>query len=215
MLHFNNHLFKTKYLLLITAIILILISFILPVEASFENHFFENLQVCILFIGFISILYKAKRFIKFKHFYFGCGFFYIIMIARELSWGRVFYPVGTRSNGEEIYISIRNIWYGDIVYPVVSILALIGLFLIIKCYRYCIHNRIIIDIPILYLIFFALLMLSSQLLFEKEAISFLSSYNQLLEEATEAIAYCSLVCFTYNWTFKINNVKDYFYVKIL
>ena len=111
MLHFNNHLFKTKYLLLITAIILILISFILPVEASFENHFFENLQICILFIGFISILYKAKRFIKFKHFYFGCGFFYIIMIARELSWGRVFYPVGTRSNGEEIYISIRNIWY--------------------------------------------------------------------------------------------------------
>lgn len=215
MLHFNSHLFRTKYPLLVIAVILILLAFVLPVEAGYENHFYENLQVAILFLGFIIVLYKSRILACFKEFYWGCAIFYIIMMARELSWGRVFYPVGTRSNGEEIYISIRNIWYGDIVYPVVSILALIGLFLIIKCYRYCRHNRIIIDIPILYLIFFALLMLSSQLLFEKEAISFLSSYNQLLEEATEAIAYCSLVCFTYNWTFKINNVKDYFYVKIL
>lgn len=215
MLKFNKHLFKTGYFLLIVAVILFSLCFILPIEASFENHFLENLQLSILFIGLITVLYKSKILIKFKHFYWGCGIFYLIMMARELSWGRVFYPIGTRSNGEEIYISIHNIWYGAAVYPIVAVLALAGLFFILKCYFYCRAKRIILDIPILYLAFFFLLILSSQIIFEKEAISLLSSYNQLLEEATEAIAYCSLVCFTYNWAFKTNTKRDYFYAKFL
>lgn len=211
MLNFNKHLYKTKYLILI-ALILIPLCFVFPTEYGFENHFLENLEVFILFVGFISVIYKAKNTTKFKHFYYGSSLLYLIMIGRELSWGRVFYPIGFRSNGEEIYMSIHNIWYGPVVYPTVAIVAIIAITLILKCYFYCRKRNIILDIPILYLIFFALLMLISQIVFEKNLISILVPYDQLLEEATEAIAYCCLICFTYNWHFKTTTRRN-FYVK--
>lgn len=209
MINFNKHLFTTKYFLL-ASLILIPLCFVLPVECSFENHFLENLEVVVLFVGFVSVIFKAKNLTKFKHFYYGCSRLYLIMIARELSWGRVFYPIGFRNNGEEIYMSIHNIWYGPVVYPVVAIVAIIALALIIKCCFDCRQKSIILDIPILYLIFFALLMMISQMVFEKSLISLLTPYSQLLEEATEAIAYCSLICFTHNWRFKTTTRRNFY-----
>lgn len=84
MINFNKHLFTTKYFLL-ASLILIPLCFVLPVECSFENHFLENLEVVVLFVGFVSVIFKAKNLTKFKHFYYGCSLLYLIMIARELS----------------------------------------------------------------------------------------------------------------------------------
>ena len=62
---------------------------------------------------------------KFNKFYLACGIFYIIMIARELSYGRVFYPIGIDKNGEQIFVKVHELWYGSVVYPMVGILILI------------------------------------------------------------------------------------------
>lgn len=202
MFHFNKNMFKTGYVLLTFAIILIPLSFVLPIECSYENHLLENLEIIVLFTGIILSIYKIIHTNKFNKFYISCSIFYFVMILRELSWGRVFYPIGFRSNGEEIYISIRDIWYGPIVYPLITLLIILAIILLIKCYIHCHHKNIIWHIPINYLIIFAALMIISQSVFEKELITSFIQYNQPLEEATEILAYVSLVCFTYNWKFK-------------
>lgn len=51
------------------------------------------------------------------------------------------------------------------------------------------------------------MLILSQVVFEKNLIVFLADYGQLLEECTEILAYCSLVCFTYDISLNINRVK--------
>lgn len=81
-------------------------------------------------------------------------YFYIVMIARELSYGRVFYPIGIDKNGEQIFMNIHQIWYGPIVYPIIAVLVLIALFLMIQTYKYIKKNRLFVvylDIAFVYL----------------------------------------------------------------
>lgn len=139
---------------------------------------------------------------KFNKFYLACGIFYIIMIARELSYGRVFYPIGIDKNGEQIFMNIHQIWYGPIVYPIIAVLVLIALFLMIQTYKYIKKEQIICSIPRYSIRLFIIMMILSQIVFEKNLIKFLADYGQLLEECTEILAYCSLVCFTYDISFK-------------
>ena len=96
----DKHMHKTYYILIGLMVLLLPQAFILPIECSYENHLLENLEVFILGIGFINMLYKTANLNKDKinKFYLACGIFYIVMIARELSYGRVFYPIGMDKN---------------------------------------------------------------------------------------------------------------------
>lgn len=178
--------------------------YILTIECSYENHLLENLEVFVLGIGFINMLYRTVSLNKnkFNKFYLACGIFYIVMIARELSYGRVFYPIGMDKNGEQIFMNIHQIWYGPIVYPIIAVLVLIALFLMIQTYKYIKKEQIICSIPRYSIRLFIIMMILSQIVFEKNLIKFLADYGQLLEECTEILAYCSLVCFTYDISFK-------------
>lgn len=92
----DKHMHKTYYILIGLMVLLLPQAFILPIECSYENHLLENLEVFVLGIGFINMLYRTVSLNKnkFNKFYLACGIFYIVMIARELSYGRVFYPIG-------------------------------------------------------------------------------------------------------------------------
>ena len=175
----DKHMHKTYYILIGLMVFLLPQAFILPVECSYENHLLENLEVFVLGIGFINMLYKTANLNKDKinKFYLACGIFYIIMIAREL-------------------------WYGPIVYPIIAVLVLIALFLMIQTYKYIKKEQIICSIPRYSIRLFIIMMILSQIVFEKNLIEFLADYGQLLEECTEILAYCSLVCFTYDTSFK-------------
>lgn len=96
MVYINKHMYNTYYILIILMVLLLPQVFILPIEYSYENHLLENIEVFILGVGFINMLYKTVKLNKNKvnRFYLSCSIFYIIMIARELSFGRVFYPIG-------------------------------------------------------------------------------------------------------------------------
>ncbi|WP_278849830.1 hypothetical protein [Megamonas funiformis] len=200
----DKHMHKTYYILIALMILLLPQAFVLPVEYSYENHLLENLEVFVLGIGFINMLYRTVSLNKnkFNKFYLACGIFYIIMIARELSYGRVFYPIGIDKNGEQIFMNIHQIWYGPIVYPIIAVLVLIALFLMIQTYKYIKKEQIICSIPRYSIRLFIIMMILSQIVFEKNLIKFLADYGQLLEECTEILAYCSLVCFTYDISFK-------------
>lgn len=204
MVYINKHMYNTYYILIILMVLLLPQVFILPIEYSYENHLLENIEVFILGVGFINMLYKTVKLNKNKvnRFYLSCSIFYIIMIARELSFGRVFYPIGIDKNGEQVFINIHQIWYGSIVYPVIIVLVLIALILMIQTYKYIKKEQIICSVPKYSISMFIIMLIMSQIVFEKSLIKFLIDYNQLLEECTEILAYCSLICFTYDISFK-------------
>lgn len=199
----DKYMHKTYYILIGLMVFLLPQAFILPVECSYENHLLENLEVFVLGIGFINMLYKTANLNKDKinKFYLACGIFYIVMIARELSYGRVFYPIGIDKNGEQIFINIHQIWYGSVVYPIVGILILIALILLVVYFYQSRRQGICWYIPLGEFLFFIVTSILSQCVFDRGLVQF-GDYNQLLEESCEIIAYISLVFCTYDISFK-------------
>lgn len=203
MLNFEIRYTKALVILCILAVIFIGLSFVLPIEYSYENHFLENLEVVILFLGIVICIGKIRDFILYDSikFYVASIIIYILMIGRELSWGRVFYPIGIDKNGEQIFVKVHELWYGSVVYPIVGILILIALILLVVYFYQSRRQGICWYIPLGEFLFFIVTSILSQCVFDRGLVQ-LGNYNQLLEESCEIIAYIALVCCTYDISFK-------------
>lgn len=203
MLNFEIRYTKALVILCILAVIFIGLSFVLPIEYSYENHFLENLEVVILFLGIVICIGKIRDFILYDSikFYVASIIIYILMIGRELSWGRVFYPIGIDKNGEQIFVKVHELWYGSVVYPIVGILILIALILLVVYFYQSRRQGICWYIPLGEFLFFIVTSILSQCVFDRGLVQF-DNYNQLLEESCEIIAYIALVCCTYDISFK-------------
>lgn len=203
MLNFEIRYTKALVILCILAVIFIGLSFVLPIEYSYENHFLENLEVVILFLGIVICIGKIRDFILYDSikFYVASIIIYILMIGRELSWGRVFYPIGIDKNGEQIFVKVHELWYGSVVYPIVGILILIALILLVVYFYQSRRQGICWYIPLDEFLFFIVTSILGQCVFDRGLVQF-GNYNQLLEESCEIIAYIALVCCTYDISFK-------------
>lgn len=203
MLNFEIRYTKALVILCILAVIFIGLSFVLPIEYSYENHFLENLEVVILFLGIVICIGKIRDFILYDSikFYVASIIIYILMIGRELSWGRVFYPIGIDKNGEQIFVKVHELWYGSVVYPIVGILILIALILLGVYFYQSRRQGICWYIPLGEFLFFIVTSILGQFVFDRGLVQF-GNYNQLLEESCEIIAYIALVCCTYDISFK-------------
>lgn len=203
MLNFEIRYTKALVILCILAIIFIGLSFVLPIEYSYENHFLENLEVVILFLGIVICIGKIRDFILYDSikFYVASIIIYILMIGRELSWGRVFYPIGMDKNGEQIFVKVHELWYGSVVYPIVGILILIALILLGVYFYQSRRQGICWYIPLGEFLFFIVTSILGQCVFDRGLVQF-GNYNQLLEESCEIIAYIALICCTYDISFK-------------
>lgn len=203
MLNFEIRYTKALVILCILAIIFIGLSFVLPIEYSYENHFLEDLEVVILFLGIVICIGKIRDFILYDSikFYVASIIIYILMIGRELSWGRVFYPIGMDKNGEQIFVKVHELWYGSVVYPMVGILILIVLILLGVYFYQSRRQGICWYIPLGEFLFFIVTSILGQCVFDRGLVQF-GNYNQLLEESCEIIAYIALICCTYDISFK-------------
>lgn len=203
MLNFEIRYTKALVILCILAIIFIGLSFVLPIEYSYENHFLENLEVVILFLGIVICIGKIRDFILYDSikFYVASIIIYILMIGRELSWGRVFYPIGMDKNGEQIFVKVHELWYGSVVYPMVGILILIVLILLGVYFYQSRRQGICWYIPLGEFLFFIVTSILGQCVFDRGLVQF-GNYNQLLEESCEIITYIALICCTYDISFK-------------
>ena len=203
MLNFEIRYTKALVILCILAVIFIGLSFVLPIEYSYENHFLENLEVVILFLGIVICIGKIRDFILYDSikFYVASIIIYILMIGRELSWGRVFYPIGIDKNGEQIFVKVHELWYGSVVYPMVGILILIVLILLGVYFYQSRRQGICWYIPLGEFLFFIVTSILGQCVFDRGLVQF-GNYNQLLEESCEIIAYIALICCTYDISFK-------------
>ena len=136
--HKRNKQINLTYKISFIAGILILIlawplSFALPVSVSFENGFLENLQILILVLGsiynLVLIHYSIDR--QMEYFHIWCAVFMLFMAFRELSWGRVFFPIDMEDNGP-VFVPMSDFPYRIEVH--VIIVAVI-LFLIVFMLR--------------------------------------------------------------------------------
>ena len=195
MLNFYKDISLETCILFILLIILLSLSPFIPKECSYENHLFENLEVVVLIIGFILSLGKTlftPLYDSIK-FYTAFSIIFLLMAMRELSWGRVFYPIGIDNNGEEIFIKVQELWYFDILYPLITILVIITLGLLLYFYYQSTIKGIDWNVPAVETVLFIILSILSQCVFDRELIPYLAPYNQNLEEFCELFAYISLI----------------------
>ena len=180
----------------VITIILILLSpcaLFLPKEYFFENSLFEKLQIIILALGFLSnliFLFKIKHSKNIKNLWLSILPIWLILIARELSWGRAFFLEEIGPHGPEFF-SLKDLWFGPYVYPILVISAFLIIFFLCRSIHKLNDNEKLC-ISLIDFTFAIVFIILATTFFEKIVILSLKPYAMQLEEYLELIAYWSL-----------------------
>lgn len=126
-----------KWILLTGVLLSYFISPYLPISWGWENSFLEWLQVVILAVGLVLNCKwwhnaKSNGHHKSACFLFWASPLWLLMIGRELSWGRVFYPNGFDAVNGPSFVSLTQLPYGAIVNPMLAVVIVIWLFAVIR-----------------------------------------------------------------------------------
>ncbi|HEY3424952.1 MAG TPA: hypothetical protein VGL27_09170 [Negativicutes bacterium] len=165
-----------------------------------ENGLIEMLQVFILVIsGFaaLGVYFKGVGSLATRRLMLCTVPAWILLVGRELSWGRVFYP-----NGKGSFISLKELWYGQYVYPIIAILFLGTLWVMRKqglqreVLRWIIKGKF----PIIDIIVFFVASVSGDII-EHHSGELLGQKEALLEEIAELVAYVAMMSLTINLGF--------------
>lgn len=167
----------------------------LPSGWGWENGPIENIQVLILAFGLACSLlaaYLSRDDKKIRNLWGYSVLIWLLMIGRELSWGRVFFePVIIGPNGPG-FPSIHQIWYGNFVYPLNTLAIIVLLAGVWRNFEPGNLKRSI-SISAIDGLVLIIAATASQLVFEKELIPELAFCSQILEEISELLVYWSLV----------------------
>ena len=112
----------------VAVILSVPLALVLPVEVSFENGLNENAQVVILFIGAILMLRVRSR-MKWFQIFFAMGL--VLMALRELSWGRVFFPIDFEELGA-VFVTMAEYKYRVHVYAFLVVYISAMIFILIR-----------------------------------------------------------------------------------
>lgn len=186
-----------KYPLFLFVILSYYIGLQLPLTWGWENGPLEWSQVVILTVGALLTGYwwqEAKSVRRFHHarFFAWAIPLWLLMIGREISWGRVFYQAGLDPVNGPYFISVAQLPYGKVVYPVLAIIILSWLFSVVKYKLYAIpyelfrQERFPTGDFILVVSSFIVAYIAEQHL-----------HNAIMEELVECAAYLSLVLTAY------------------
>jgi hypothetical protein len=163
------------------------LTFLLPTWVSWENGILENLQAVILCMGALLILYCYRTSPSLRVRTLGLPFFlsFLLVLGRELNWGRVFFQTGCNSKGP-VFISMHQMPGHDIIY---GIIFFVIIFVIIKFIRDVPWRTVIFKIPfqkVYGILFFVFLILT--ILGDKGNIGF-GVYDETMEEISELAIY--------------------------
>lgn len=176
---------------------------ILPVQAGWENGLIANAQIVLLALGFLSSMDYGYYYFGKKAYAFGCLF--LLMMARELSWGRVFFPNGKITEMGPEFISMHNIPGHDVINFFIGLAIFSVALFLYKSVDW--KNFFKIPIPIVTLLIM-IIAFFGQILSEKCLFVFLShARNQIAEELFEAIIYFELLSTIQNY-YSIEYIKD-------
>lgn len=186
-----------KYPLFILVILSYYISAYLPINWGWENGPLEWFQVVILAVGALLTSYwwqeaRSSRQLHHARFFAWAVPLWLLMIGRELSWGRVFYQAGLDPITGPYFISAAQLPYGKFVYPVLAIIILSWLLVVIKYKLYAFpfdlyrQRRFPTGEFILVILSFVVAYVAEKHL-----------HNAIMEELVECVAYLSLVLTAY------------------
>ena len=189
--------------MLVAVILSVPLAFVLPVELSFENELIENAQVIVLIFDALLILNSpspAAQMIWFQRF-FAAGLF--LMALRELSWGRVFFPIKMKALGPT-FVAMADYEYRIPVYIFLAVYIALMLFILI---RFVPVKKIFLSRQPLAA--FAVIFIALLLNYVGEHGYFIGkAYGQVLEELNELIFYLTLPVISFYYTQQKNRRDD-------
>lgn len=192
---FSWRIYPSTWVSLLLVASLFPLSLSLPAWWGWENGPVENTQVVILIVGAVLSFFAARHNYDDSQ---TCKLWlwtipvWLLMVGRELSWGRVFFDPVTVGPDGPIFPSIHAIWYGQYVYPVNTVIISSTLY---GLWYYCNWSKIKQTwcIPAIDGTLLILAAIASQLVFERNLILALEPYSQLLEEWSEMIVYWCMI----------------------
>ena len=104
------------------------LAFVLPVEWSFENGLIENAQVVVLLISAVFIS-NVRSEMKWFQRLFAAGL--VLIALRELSWGRVFFPIAMEDLGP-VFVEMADYEYRIPVYIFIGVYVAMMIFILIR-----------------------------------------------------------------------------------
>ena len=181
------------WLSLLLAALLFPLGLTLPAWCSWENGPIENLQVAVLVTGAVVsfVMARCQEDRQMRNFYLWLIPVWLLLAARELSWGRVFFaPVSIGASGP-VFPPLRSVWYGHYVYPVNSVVILATLAGLWRSLKAGAVRQI--RWPAIDALLLIVAAVVSQLVFERNLIVQLKPYSQMFEEWSELLAYWCLL----------------------
>lgn len=176
---------------------------VLPMDWSWENGPLEMAQNFLLATGFLLMLVYARRTAEteLRQFWFWLLPVWLLLLGRELSWGRIFFPTHVGPEGP-VFLAKSQLPLGNLINPIIGLIILVVLVMFV---RYRIY-RVILNLfkerlfPFFETSLFVLAAVLSYL-GEKMPQSFFCGRGALVEELCELVAYTSLllICADIRW----------------
>jgi len=186
-----------KWILLCGVFLSYFMSPYLPVEWGWENSPLEWLQVVILAFGLVLTYTwwqdaKTVRELSTARFLAWVTPLWLLMIGRELSWGRVFYPNGFDAVNGPYFSSLAELPYGPLVHPLLVVILVVWLYVMIKYALYKIPYQLLKErcFPVSELAITVLAFIAADLGEHK-------LHLQNMEEFNECLAYLGLILTAY------------------
>ena len=99
---------------------------LLPAWAGWENGPLEIAQDIILFAGAMDCLVRFRKADRRDHrgLWLGGSAYFLLLLGRELSWGRVFLQKAMTSSGP-VFVSMHDLPHSEIVYGMIAVAVLL------------------------------------------------------------------------------------------
>lgn len=197
----NAHRFRwitpTSCLCFAVFLVSISLGWLLPAEYGRENGPVEWLQVVVLGVAAlvsISALFQIDLPPARRQLFALTSVLWLLNIARELSWGRVFYPNDTGG-----LLRLKDIWFGPYVYPTIAFIffAALGYF-----FAKGLHKELVLWLkqgifPILDVIILVIAAITADMI-EHHSNDLFGVRAELFEELGELSTYVAVLSFMVN-----------------
>lgn len=197
----NNLVYKLSFTIgVLILIFAIPLAFNLYISVSYENGPIENTQVYILIFSCIYNLilcYKSSDH-QVRYFHLWCSILLMLMSLREISYGRVFYPLTPFRMSPEgpLFIPMANFVWRNEFYTLIAVLIVILIWLLIK--KISLKRLIKCRLPIIILATIFIAFIFSYIGDHGMIVG--KRVGQIIEEFGELAFYCLIpaLCIHYN-----------------
>lgn len=187
--------FLVLYVLLIFPL-----SFVLPYWTNVENGPIENTQVLALLGGCICCLrYGRQARSSLSHMWQAAAGIFLILALRELSWGRVFFPLGYTKTGEPILVASADMPFHTEIHIAVGLFSALCLY---GLARYTPWRQVFHGIAFPWKHFILLVLCMALVTLGDHHAMFHTLQDQTIEELAELLLYLTL-CHT-AWYYRLH-----------